>query len=226
MKFKDEKKIILKDLEVLKKSNNNSWKLNSDIKFIKIIDEINKNKYIVTTYSSYKESKFLCGSINYLHIKCDDIIRLSLLEFLIDIQKKLKITIDIKEKDENLSNTNNKTFIKKLKISNYFNSPMYSSNTIIISLNDDNEDKINEFWDEMIKISCLNIKCPNIDINFIQFYVNSIYNKSIEEYFHVERSTVSNWRKRGMPKRYLITFIDMEKSDNIYELFERIYPKT
>lgn len=33
----------------------------------------------------------------------------------------------------------------------------------------------------------------------------------IEEYFHVERSTVSNWRKRGMPKRYLLTFIDLEK---------------
>lgn len=63
-----------------------------------------------------------------------------------------------------------------------------------------------------------------IDLKFIQFYVESIYNKSIEEYFHVERSTVSNWRHRsGMPKRYLLTFIDMEKSDNIFELFERIY---
>ncbi len=64
-----------------------------------------------------------------------------------------------------------------------------------------------------------------IDIKFIQFYVESIYDKSIEEYFHVERSTVSNWKKRGMPKRYLLTFIDMEKSDNIFDLFERIYPK-
>lgn len=64
-----------------------------------------------------------------------------------------------------------------------------------------------------------------IDLKFIQFYVESLYNKSIEDYFHVKRSTVSNWRKRGMPKRYLLIFIDVEKSDNIYELFERIYPK-
>lgn len=65
-----------------------------------------------------------------------------------------------------------------------------------------------------------------INLNFIEFYIRSIYNKSIEEYFHVERSTVSNWRKRGTPKRYILMFIDIEKSDNIYELFERIYPKT
>ena len=63
-----------------------------------------------------------------------------------------------------------------------------------------------------------------IDLKFIEFYIRSVYNKSIEEYFHVERSTVSNWRNRsGMPKRYLLTFIDMEKSDNIYELFNKIY---
>jgi len=62
-----------------------------------------------------------------------------------------------------------------------------------------------------------------IDIKFIKFYVESIYNKSIEEYFHVERPTVSNWKKRGMPKRYLLTFIDMEKSSDIFELFKRIY---
>lgn len=64
-----------------------------------------------------------------------------------------------------------------------------------------------------------------IDLKFIEFYSRSIHNKSVEEYFHVERSTVSNWRKRGMPKRYLLTFIDMEKSDDIHQLFDRIYPK-
>lgn len=65
-----------------------------------------------------------------------------------------------------------------------------------------------------------------IDLKFIKFYVEYIHNKSIEEYFHVERSTVSNWKHRGMPKRYLLTFIDLEKSDNIQELFGRIYPQT
>jgi hypothetical protein len=65
-----------------------------------------------------------------------------------------------------------------------------------------------------------------IDLKFIEFYVRSIYDKSIEEYYHVERSTVSNWRKRSMPTRYLLTFIDKEKTDNIFDLFEKIYPKT
>lgn len=64
-----------------------------------------------------------------------------------------------------------------------------------------------------------------IDLNFIQFYVESFHEKTVEEYFHVERSTVSNWRKRGMPKRYLLTFIDLEKSEDIHELFNRIYPQ-
>jgi hypothetical protein len=64
-----------------------------------------------------------------------------------------------------------------------------------------------------------------IDLKFIQFYVESLHNKSVEQYFHVERSTVSNWRKRGMPKRYLSTFVDIEKSDDIFELFSRIYKK-
>jgi transposase-like protein len=64
-----------------------------------------------------------------------------------------------------------------------------------------------------------------IDLKFIQFYVESLYEKSVEEYFHVERSTVSNWRKRGTPKRYILTFIDKEKSDNVFELFEKIYKK-
>ncbi len=63
-----------------------------------------------------------------------------------------------------------------------------------------------------------------IDLKFIEFYIKSIHNKSIEEYFHVKRPTVSNWRNRsGMPKRYLLTFIDIEKSDDIFELFGRIY---
>ena len=64
-----------------------------------------------------------------------------------------------------------------------------------------------------------------IDLKFIQFYVESLHNKSVEEYFHVERTTVSNWRRRGAPKRYILTFIDMEKSDDIFELFNRIYKK-
>ena len=62
-----------------------------------------------------------------------------------------------------------------------------------------------------------------IDIKFIEFYIRSIYDKSVEEYYHVKRPTVSNWRKRGIPKKYVSIFIDNENSDNIYDLFKRIY---
>lgn len=64
-----------------------------------------------------------------------------------------------------------------------------------------------------------------IDIKFIQFYASSFHNKTIEEYFHVKKSTVSNWRKRGMPDKYLKIFIDIEGSNNIHELIDRIYLK-
>ena len=42
-----------------------------------------------------------------------------------------------------------------------------------------------------------------MDIKFIQFYLLCKYNKSIESYFFVSKSTVSNWRKRGIPIKYL-----------------------
>lgn len=64
-----------------------------------------------------------------------------------------------------------------------------------------------------------------MDINFIQFYLSCRYNKSIEDYFFVTKSTVSNWRKRGMPKKYLNMFVETEKTNNIHTLFEKIYPK-
>lgn len=62
-----------------------------------------------------------------------------------------------------------------------------------------------------------------IDLKFIEFYVRSIYDKSLEEYYHVKRPAVSNWRKRGVPSKYILIFIDNEKTSNITELFNRIY---
>ena len=62
-----------------------------------------------------------------------------------------------------------------------------------------------------------------IDLRFIEFYVRGVYDKSDEEYYHVKRPTVSNWRKRGIPKKYVSIFIDTEKSSEIIELFKRIY---
>jgi hypothetical protein len=62
-----------------------------------------------------------------------------------------------------------------------------------------------------------------IDLKFIQFFISVKYNKTIEEYFIVQKSTVSNWRKRGIPKKYVSIFIDREGNKNIYELFQLIY---
>jgi hypothetical protein len=64
-----------------------------------------------------------------------------------------------------------------------------------------------------------------MDIKFIQFYLLCKYNKSIESYFFVSKSTVSNWRKRGIPIKYLNIFKSIEKSNDIHILFEKIYPK-
>lgn len=40
-----------------------------------------------------------------------------------------------------------------------------------------------------------------LDLKFIQFFISVKYGKSIEEYYSVQSSTVSNWRKRGIPNK-------------------------
>jgi hypothetical protein len=62
-----------------------------------------------------------------------------------------------------------------------------------------------------------------IDLKFIQFFISVKYGKTIEDYYVVQSSTVSNWRKRGIPSKYISIFIDREKSDNVYDLFKIIY---
>lgn len=65
-----------------------------------------------------------------------------------------------------------------------------------------------------------------IDIKFIKFYIRILYDESLEDYFHVQKSTVSTWKKRGTPIKYIKMFSQREKSEDIYILFERLYPKT
>lgn len=62
-----------------------------------------------------------------------------------------------------------------------------------------------------------------LDLKFIQFFISVKYGKSIEEYYSVQSSTVSNWRKRGIPNKYISIFTDREKSKDVYELFKIIY---
>jgi hypothetical protein len=62
-----------------------------------------------------------------------------------------------------------------------------------------------------------------IDLKFIQFFISVKYQKTVEEYYSVQKSTVSNWRKRGIPNKYICIFTDRENNNNIYELFKAIY---
>ena len=65
-----------------------------------------------------------------------------------------------------------------------------------------------------------------LDLKFIQFYLSCRYEKTLETYFHVSRPAISNWRtKKKVPMRYINFFIDLEKTDDIDELFRYIYPK-
>jgi hypothetical protein len=65
-----------------------------------------------------------------------------------------------------------------------------------------------------------------IDLNFIKFYVESFHKKTLESYYNIDKSAISNWKKRRFPKKRLNEFILREGSDNIYFLFEKIYPKS
>ena len=44
--------------------------------------------------------------------------------------------------------------------------------------------------------------------------------------FDISKPVLSIWRKKGMPIKRLSEFIVREESFDIYELFDRIYPKS
>lgn len=62
-----------------------------------------------------------------------------------------------------------------------------------------------------------------IDIAFMKLYITKYYNSDIYQYFRVARPTVSNWKKRGIPPKYLLDFINREKTDDMEILIRRIY---
>ena len=45
-----------------------------------------------------------------------------------------------------------------------------------------------------------------IDIYFIEFYIQRKYSQRLEEYFEVNKSVASNWRKNSFPERRLKEF--------------------
>ncbi len=62
-----------------------------------------------------------------------------------------------------------------------------------------------------------------IDIYFIEFYIKKKYSKKLEEYFEVNKSIASNWRKNSFPDRRLKEFLYREGTLDINILINRIY---
>jgi len=61
------------------------------------------------------------------------------------------------------------------------------------------------------------------DIDFIEFYIKKKYSLKLEEYFEVNKSVASNWRKNSFPERRLKEFSYREGTLDTKELFSRIY---
>lgn len=64
-----------------------------------------------------------------------------------------------------------------------------------------------------------------MDINFIEFYIKKKHSQKIEDYFGVVKSVASGWRHGKFPETRLHEFCYREKSNNIFELFEKIYKR-
>ena len=63
-----------------------------------------------------------------------------------------------------------------------------------------------------------------IDFLFIEFYIQKKYNQKVEEYFNVNKVSVSNWRTSNkIPIRRQLEFQLKEGSINPLELFQKIY---
>jgi hypothetical protein len=62
-----------------------------------------------------------------------------------------------------------------------------------------------------------------IDIEFIEFYIKKKYNIKLEEYFNVNKSVASKWRNISFPQKRLHEFTHRECSNNIIDLFLKIY---
>ncbi len=64
-----------------------------------------------------------------------------------------------------------------------------------------------------------------MDFYFIEFYIARMYNIKLEDYFNITKTNSSVWRKKNFPKQRLHEFCFREKSNDVFELFERIYKK-
>jgi len=64
-----------------------------------------------------------------------------------------------------------------------------------------------------------------MDLLFLEFYIQKRYNQSIDEYFKINKVSVSYWRSSGnIPEKRLLQFQVKEGSIDPKELFLKIYP--
>ena len=62
-----------------------------------------------------------------------------------------------------------------------------------------------------------------LDVLFIEFYIMKKYSQKLEEYFGVNKSVSSNWRKIKFPDGRLHEFVYREGTSDIMELIKIIY---
>lgn len=63
-----------------------------------------------------------------------------------------------------------------------------------------------------------------MDFLFLEFYIKKKYNQKVEEYFNLNKVSVSNWRTNNhIPPQRLIEFLEKEGSINPKDLFLKIY---
>ena len=63
-----------------------------------------------------------------------------------------------------------------------------------------------------------------MDFLFLQFYIKKKYDQSVEEYFSINKTSISHWRSSdNIPELRLLQFKDREGTLDIKELFSKIY---
>lgn len=64
-----------------------------------------------------------------------------------------------------------------------------------------------------------------MDFLFMQFYIQKKYNQKVEEYFGINKVSVSSWRTNdNIPEKRMLQFQVREGTIDTKELFEKLYP--
>jgi hypothetical protein len=63
-----------------------------------------------------------------------------------------------------------------------------------------------------------------MDFLFLEFYIKKKYNQKVEEYFNINKASISYWRTSNeVPEKRLLQFQLKEGSIDPKELFSKIY---